>query len=675
VKLAYVDLCGFRGYQKQIRIDFAKSFTIIDGRNGVGKSTIFDAIEFALIGTLSKYNEAKAAGETVADYLWWTGKGPVPQDRYVEIGFRDENEEELQIRRTQFGKPDNAKLTKITDKLCDSNLAPQSPLRQLCSTSIIRDEHIASLSLDLKETERYALLRDALGANDADTWIDKGSRLASMAKRRLEAAQYEVTSVNTEVAVAARRIDEVRAALIAEEKLAEVVERLRIFADAQAPPDRLAGPVREKLAAIVAQLEAAEKLADQWAEVATERDRIDTLHQAIGAARHQEEEAAAALVAIPSQKETTAVSVLASEARDIIALVTLGRRLGLRIDACPLCSAKQSQTSFEQGLAGAEAIARQLDEEATREAEREQARQSAEGRLAEARRRLEAAAVAHANVLAVVEAFERESKSQGYGVDVGLDQIESRRAELRRTIETVQRDMRILETLRLSGDLERAQRAEAEARDRLARAQERYGRARRAEAIAQSLFDAARRAAGETLDQRLDRVLPLLAELYRRLRPHPIWREIEYSIRGDVKRFLKLQVGEDLNPQFLFSSGQRRATGLAFLLSINVSLAWSRWRSILLDDPVQHVDDFRTVHLAEVAAQLVSEDRQIICAVEDPALADLLCRRLPIGRQGDARRTTLGLDSDGALTKLFDRELSPLIRHSSLASQEQSVAN
>jgi DNA repair exonuclease SbcCD ATPase subunit len=46
VKLAYVDLCGFRGYHKRLRIEFPDGFTVIDGRNGVGKSTIFDAVEF-----------------------------------------------------------------------------------------------------------------------------------------------------------------------------------------------------------------------------------------------------------------------------------------------------------------------------------------------------------------------------------------------------------------------------------------------------------------------------------------------------------------------------------------------------------------------------------------------------------------------------------------------------
>ena len=106
--------------------------------------------------------------------------------------------------------------------------------------------------------------------------------------------------------------------------------------------------------------------------------------------------------------------------------------------------------------------------------------------------------------------------------------------------------------------------------------------------------------------------------------------------------FSSLKVGDGLNPQFLFSSGQRRATGLAFLLSINLSLAWSRWQSMLLDDPVQHVDDFRTVHLAEVLAQLVAGGKQIICAVEDPALADMMCRRLPIENLGAAKADNLG---------------------------------
>src|SRR5580658_9405990 len=89
MKLAYVDISGFRGYQKRVFFEFADGFTIIDGRNGVGKSTIFDAIEFALTGTISKYLDARASGESVSDYVWWTGDAPGSPQRYVEVGFSD----------------------------------------------------------------------------------------------------------------------------------------------------------------------------------------------------------------------------------------------------------------------------------------------------------------------------------------------------------------------------------------------------------------------------------------------------------------------------------------------------------------------------------------------------------------------------------------------------------
>jgi chromosome segregation protein len=674
VKLAYLELCGFRGYRKYMRIDFSDRFTIVDGRNGVGKSTIFDAVEFALTGTIGKYGNAKAAGESITDYLWWLGDGPAPKDHFVEVGFRD-SDGEISIRRTQLGRTDSARLASISEKLCDPSFAPDEPLHQLCSTVIIRDEHIASLSLDLKETDRYAVLRDALGANDADTWIARAAQLVALAKRRLAAVQQEVMAVNTEIGVTSRRMDEVRAGLVAEATIAAAVERLRTFASTQVDPDRLAGPVRERIAAITAEIAVLQDLTARWSAVGSERLRIDTLKRSLEIANREREAALADLEGMSTEVVSTSASALAAQARNIIELVRLGGTIGLQDGHCPLCGKGQSHIEFVHGMAAAQEIARHLDEEAAREAEREQRRQVAELRLADAERAAKAAAVAHLTAVGIVESFDREMQEQGFGRDGSLEQISERQAELRETLSSAQRDLRILETLRFSDALDRAQRAEAGAKDRLARTQERFSRALKADATARALHDAARRAAGETLDRRLDRVLPLMSELYRRLRPHAIWRDIEYSIRGDVKRFLKLQVGEELNPQFLFSSGQRRATGLAFLLSVNLSLAWSRWRSILLDDPVQHVDDFRAVHLAEVMAQLVSEGRQVICAVEDAALADLLCRRLPIEKPNDAKRVTLGPDEDGALGKLREDQLTPLLRQSLLAMGEQSAAS
>jgi hypothetical protein len=75
---------------------------------------------------------------------------------------------------------------------------------------------------------------------------------------------------------------------------------------------------------------------------------------------------------------------------------------------------------------------------------------------------------------------------------------------------------------------------------------------------------------------------------------------IESDFGGRVRASLNFTVGNGHNVQFLFSSGQRRAAGLAFLLAIHLSRRWCKWQSLLLDDPVQHIDDYRALNLVEV---------------------------------------------------------------------------
>lgn len=659
MRLTFVEICGFRGYRKRVRIDFARDFTIIDGRNGVGKSTLFDAIEFAITGALSKYGDMKSAGETVADYLWWTGEGPPPSDRYVEVGFSS-GEQEIRIKRTQIGEVDGQLLQSLTEALCDVQLAPKSPLSQICATTIIRDEHITNLSLDMKETERYALLRDALGAIDAQKWIDRAASLVTMAKNRTANAQHEVAMANSEVALNGRRIDEIRASLVADSAIGEASQRLQNFANSEASLDKLTGPARERIATIRGQIDTIQVVLAEWPKAEKERERTESLSSAVDEARKAMLKATAELEAHPTPEELHATSDLASQAEDLIALVSIGRKVGLRDGHCPLCTLEQSHDHFLDALQSAETLARRLNEQAAHSAEQRELRSKVAAQLEAARLALKVAEDARSVSTEVLKNFESKKASANLSSYATAKEIELELNRLVQMVEVAERDVRILDTLQLSEGLQRAAKNEADTKIRLARAQEKYSRSRKVEIGAQALHDSARRAASETLDTRLERVLPLMSELYRRLKPHPLWSDIEYSIRGDVRKFLKLQVGSDLNPQFLFSSGQRRATGLAFLLSVNLSLAWSRWKTILLDDPVQHVDDFRSVHLAEVLAQLVVDDRQIICAVEDAALADLLARRLPVKSPGTGKRITLGPDSDGALTMESERSLMPL---------------
>ncbi len=672
MKLSYVDLCGFRGYRKPLRIDFGDGFTIIDGRNGVGKSTICDAVEFALTGTISKYLGARSDGETIADYLWWNGDGPPAGDHYVEVGFIH-GDEVLPFRRSQLPGDNRGQIERIIDLLSDPNIRPENPLPQLCQSAIIRDEHIATLSLDLSESDRYALLRSAIGATDADEWIERGQKLSTQMKKRREAAAQEAESAIRALTAARSRIDELGSSIAEDSVIADALQRLQVVTGTTTDVSSIGEAARLTIASLAEKVEAYYALFDGWAAYEKSKQERDGLQSEINNADHEIEQAKSVLDSLPAIQSAEGSTITSQRAADLLLLADLGRHIGLKHGHCPLCDSSRGADDFARGIAAAESLAKELDAQAVEQAETERRRAAAQASYDAAS---DAANRVRANLVQLDETinrFEKQLTAAGLKITDGRSGIEAALGLHGNAHSRAREDLRVIDTLQNHTALQRAISAENAAKAAHAKAEEKLGLARLAEQRAGALRDAAIRAAGEALNQRLDRVLPLMAELYRRLRPHPFWGEIEYKIRGDVRRFLKLQVGEDLNPQFMFSSGQRRATGLAYLLSVNLSLAWSRWNTILLDDPVQHVDDFRSVHLAEVMAQLVAAGRQVVCVVEDPALADHLCRRLPVTRKGHGRRVTLGPDNEGALTKLAEIELAPFVTGALVSPPMQSA--
>ena len=664
MNLEFVDVCGFRGFRKPLRINFSKTFTVIDGRNGVGKSTIFDAVEFALTGTISKYLDATAAQESVGDYLWWRGgEGDVQGDRYVEVGFAD-GEKHYSVRRTPLNAT-SIDISNLVNKLVDFEFAPKSAITQLCAATIIRDELIARLSLDLNERERYALLRDAIGATDANDWINKASRLVEAVGTQVKNAKRELVQAHSTLNNSAMQIDRIRSELSDPTARNSAIARLQSLLDTTALLDELEDIARQRIVAIGTKLELVQSLLEQLPEMDRLRASVPELERQVKAANiacvTAKEDLNRHIANVGVKLESTALSKQASQ---LESLVNLGSAIGTRDGHCPLCESEISEAKFKHGLDAALAIARQLDNVAVEQARKERVRDEAKIRVRDAELALDTANGNLRIALSKIDDFESSRKVADL-TSTTFDDLKNHVKWLETEHAAIADNLRKLDTSALEKMLVKVMTDEKDAREQVKRAEARLSREKRAESRAKAVHDAVRRTVAVTLDQRLERVLPLMSELYKRLRPHPLWNEIEYSVRGDVRRFLKLQVGGSVNPQFVFSSGQRRATGLAFLLSINLSIAWSRWRSILLDDPVQHVDDFRSVHLAEVLAHLCHSDRQIVCAVEDSALADLMCRRLSTSNQAAGKRVTLGSGLDGSLSLIVDRDV-PALQHRSL---------
>lgn len=671
MRLDFIEVCGFRGFRDLVRINFGRGFTVISGRNGVGKSTLCDAVEFAITGSIDKYAVDKAAKESLSDYLWWRGEG-VPKVHYVTASFVDDSGSPFTITRTRERGSDPSP-EEIHAALCRGP-APDDALRQLTRTSIIRDEWIAALSLDLTETQRFDLVRSALGALEGS---EAGSRAkevvtAAEAAHSRDEAAYEAArsrladrlTQQTETQAALSRSGDVSGALQviaaeAPDAPTELTARLAAGRNALANGRARLGRIGEALQ--LGREVAAAQAVYNAPEAVAKREAASAAYEAA-----QREHVAAQQIVSEAEQRLSREEEMDAMAASLSHLVEHGERLGLHDDHCPLCAAHRTSDEFAAGLAAARQRIASLASgvQAARDAlasAKENARQPSLTLQAAA-----ATVQAHADELrrlrdqeaAHVDFYDQWGLDHRFiqdpdGLEQAISPERDRLIDLERALLVLEASQAVSRMSSIESNIS-ALRAEIE---KLARA---VSQSQNAVTAAREIERSVRRVSAEIIDERLAQISPLLNELYQRLRPHADWRTIDYSIRGDVRRFLSLKVGDGLNPQFVFSSGQRRAAGLAFLLSVHLARAWTPLRSLLLDDPVQHIDDFRALHLVEVLAALRLDGRQIICAVEDPALADLLCRRLVSTSTEGGRRLDIDLGPLGATSVVIDQEMNPM---------------
>ena len=78
---------------------------------------------------------------------------------------------------------------------------------------------------------------------------------------------------------------------------------------------------------------------------------------------------------------------------------------------------------------------------------------------------------------------------------------------------------------------------------------------------------------------------------------------------------------------------------------------------------MQHIDDYRALNLAEVLAAVRRTGRQVIVAVEDEALADVLCRRLRSTAGDSGRRIDLRISTTGTTDIASVLDIAPLPSH------------
>ena len=674
MKLVFVEISGFRGFKDKTRFDLPGGFVVLTGRNGVGKSTVLDAVDFALTGTINKYPVTEARGGGLDDHIWWVGEG-VSKNSYVSIGFGDSNGEEFVITRSrERGLEISA--SDIIQRLCVGDSPPTNCLEILMQTTLIRDEKIAALSLDLPEQARAAAVRAAIGGLAGPDHTKRTTALLETAKNLKTAQDSLVTGAQAELSRALGTLTEARSLAGRQTDVSEAEDLIKtLLPSIKGAPEqrsemlrRIIANRKQSISALGEAIALAEGVQSELIHFESNagQTEIAVAHAEVEAALQARDQANAAV--------TNAERIEAIErendvfASHMVALLDHGEIVGLQQGHCPLCDAARSTDSFSAAIASARANLRERGIRATHSAlSTEQARmalQQAEVTLISAQQRLtdleSRRTVLSQNLKNVAEIYGQ------WALDASpLEPEAARRRLLQRQEETARLEHSLF-VLEASSAHDRVVALEARIQQIRTHLDEELAKltgAERALDATRQIDNAAREVANQVVTEQFDTVMPLLKELYQRLRPHADWRDIEIDFGGRVRASLNFTVGDGRNPQFLFSSGQRRAAGIAFLLAIHLSRPWCRLRSLLLDDPVQHIDDYRSLNLVEVLSAVRRTGRQVVVAVEDSALADLLCRRLRSTTGEAGRRFELTTGNNGSASIENQMEIPPLPRH------------
>lgn len=89
-----------------------------------------------------------------------------------------------------------------------------------------------------------------------------------------------------------------------------------------------------------------------------------------------------------------------------------------------------------------------------------------------------------------------------------------------------------------------------------------------------------------------------------------------------------IETKKDLPPQVVLSEGQLAANGFSILCAASTAYPWSRWRALLLDDPLQHNDIIHTAAFVDVMRNMVElNSYQLIMSSHDRGESEFIARK------------------------------------------------
>lgn len=706
MRLSELEISGFRGFARRERFDLDASAVIVVGANGQGKTSFFDAVLWAITGKVPRLGEDDDAFVSIYSE---SGEARVSLLLVAEDGTRfsitrrfDGEDQHVLVKENETTAQGSRAANLILEKLWtsfDSNDSSNRSLTDVLTRSVYLQQDLVRQFIESDdEQQRFSVASELCGAGHVMDLQQKLEKSRNLWSRRTTSLQSEAEDLEVRVAAARDTLERLDQQVgVADEALPELWDAwwndfLAIADRPLSPPDASAldaattldqavREVRNQRQRRDQQIDRAETLRNEILErdsgskespdVVALQEQARNLHRQAEEARKQLEDART------NAAENRRRQVeLAERNRDLVALAEIALR-HLDESECPVCGQEidrghvashlqdrvSSGTDEQVRESFAEEIAQLVEK--NEELDRSIAFTQAELQQAEAVQR-EAALWAADRDRRLVELGidSTTSDATNTALSLLLDDVENFRRgllDLERRAEEISLHVARLSEARRRGEAERTltelQKQSADHKQRISERQE-------TGELASKIINELRGVSLDVVAARMEEIGPLLQRIYSTADPHPTFRSVRVLSRVFRGRGrLSTEIADPLNektsgaPEVVLSSSQMNALAVSIFLALNLGTQGSPLSAIMLDDPLQSLDDVNLLGLIDLFRRLTA-NRQLIVSTHDSRFGKLLQRKLrPVT---EAQRTRVieleGWERQGPTVRSFDVE-------------------
>jgi DNA repair exonuclease SbcCD ATPase subunit len=682
MRFVHLRMTGFAGVSRTAEVDLDANVIVLLAQNGFGKSTICDAMAWALTGKHPRGADPRSkygSGET-----------------HVSLVLRETEGAEWSVRRmvTNPAEMNPRKLT--TSVVLERNgrrvrgeeaegwlvrrLLPQSDgthreslAKALTDGYYLQQDSLRDFLTSRSDDERFAALSQMVGAGNLSDLVRTVDSAKNSWARAITNSEHEISTL----AATLRATEEEHAALSQEVTDAEDVLESGLAVWWRAARQLLGGdgpmegdsPSESDVERVMRRLQQQLRRNDERRQVLlTAVEQLETLSDArrveppcpsgseIAAARAQVTVSKQHLAEVSSLVRSVEASIQSArdERQELASMAALAlRHVG---DGCPACGRPMDRHELTARLESV--ISRAADNDDVEElASALAARSAAETRLSETHSELETLLEAEAGYqrwvsnerdrLARLSQLERdltdalsvpsptESIDEQLGlVQAAIKQVQQESVEVRDRLAEYDRLRSGMRLPSLRDSLEAARQTMSEARREYEAARRDIELRRFTHQQADLLVRALKSDSEDFLNQRLRDIQPVLDQLYAGIDPHPTLRNVKLETKNAhgknrLTATLTDSVGEVVvrDPGTLLSTSQANAVAVCLFLAFNLGLKPTQLTAVVLDDPLQNLDDVHLLGLVDLLRRLPPY-RQVVVTTHDPSFAAVLARKM-----------------------------------------------